>query len=85
MQQPQQAARRLVGARIRQLRHKRGWSIDHLADRTGFHSTYVSGIERGRRNPSMWSLIRLAAALECRVGNLFPPEAEALPVIHEES
>lgn len=34
-----------------------------LAERAGLHFTYVSDVERGRRNPSLLTALRLAAAL----------------------
>lgn len=56
--------RRPFGARVRQLREKRGLSQEALAERAGLHWTYVSGVERGLRNPSLSTIGRLAAALE---------------------
>jgi transcriptional regulator with XRE-family HTH domain len=49
---------------------------EQLAERADLHSTYISGVERGRRNPSLNALARLAAALEMTlrllVSNLRP-------------
>lgn len=45
-----------LGAAIRKLREERGLSIEALAHRANLHWTYVSEIERGRRNPS-WSVV----------------------------
>lgn len=45
-----------LGAAIRQLREKRGLSIEALAHSANLHWTYVSEIERGRRNPS-WTVV----------------------------
>lgn len=52
------------GERVRQLREKNGWSQEDLAERSGLHRTYVSGVERGVRNPTLEVISRLAAALE---------------------
>jgi transcriptional regulator with XRE-family HTH domain len=41
----------------------RGWSQAQLAERADLDLTYISGIERGRRNPALNSLARLAKAL----------------------
>ena len=38
------------GERVRQLREKAGWSQERLATACGLDRTYISGIERGRRN-----------------------------------
>ena len=52
------------GERVRELREKNGWSQEDLAERSGLHRTYVSGVERGVRNPTLEVINRLAAALE---------------------
>ena len=41
-----------------------GISQEELASRAGLHRTYISDIERGARNPSLATLVRLANALE---------------------
>lgn len=51
------------GARVRTARHQIGVSQEELAARAGLDRTYVSGIERGRRNLSLINLCRLATAL----------------------
>jgi transcriptional regulator with XRE-family HTH domain len=45
-------------------------SQEELADDAGTDLTQVGGIERGVRNPSYTTLLRLAAALETTVGEL---------------
>ncbi|WP_166207372.1 helix-turn-helix domain-containing protein [Cognatiluteimonas telluris] len=52
-----------VGPAIRLLREKALVSQEELAGRAELDRTYVSGIERGRRNPSVKSLQRVANAL----------------------
>ena len=58
------------GAHIRALRHERELSKEEVAHRAGLHVTYLSGIERGRRNPSLKNLRRIAGALDVPVGGL---------------
>lgn len=53
-----------VGLNLQALRRERGLSQEELAHRAAVHQTYLSGLERGRRNPSLLVLARLAAALE---------------------
>ena len=48
---------------MRHLRDARGWSQEQLAERASMHWTYISGIERGRRNPGLNALGQLAHAL----------------------
>lgn len=71
-------ARRLVGKRISELRRGKNWTQEDLAEAAGLHRTYVADIERGARNPSMASLVRLAGALGARMGDLFPDEVVTL-------
>ncbi len=55
--------RAAFGERVRKLRTAAGLSQEQLAERAGLHWTYISGIERGRRNPGLNNLGRLATAL----------------------
>ena len=59
------------GARIRSLRRDMGLSQEELAHRAGIHVTYLSGIERGRRNPALKNIRAIAGALDIRVVELF--------------
>jgi transcriptional regulator with XRE-family HTH domain len=60
---------RLAG-NMKKLRKERGWSQEALADEAGLDRTYISGIERVVRNPTITVIERIAAALECRLGDL---------------
>ena len=51
------------GATMRKLRLKRGWSQEHLAEISGLHRTYISGVERGVRNPTLSIIVQIATAL----------------------
>jgi transcriptional regulator with XRE-family HTH domain len=59
------------GSRIRELRQSRALSQEAFADLCGLDRTYISGIERGRRNPSLNAVETLAKALKVSVGDLF--------------
>ena len=59
------------GTHLKGLRLKRGLTQEELAHRASIHVTYLSGIERGRRNPSLGGLYRIASALRVRVKDLF--------------
>ena len=56
------------GAHIKSLRLERGLSQESLASLCGLDRTYISGIERGRRNISLINIIKLAYSLDV------PPE-----------
>ncbi len=53
-----------LGHAIREERHRSGLSQEELATKSGQHRTYISGIERGRRNVSLVALCKLAEGLE---------------------
>ncbi len=55
--------RKQVGINLRRLRHEKEWSQEDLAFESGLHRTYVSGIERGVRNPTLLILEKLAKTL----------------------
>lgn len=56
--------RRKLGARVQRLRQAQGLSQDELADRADLHRTYISGVERGVRNPTVTVLEKLAQGLQ---------------------
>lgn len=68
MPSPQQ----VFGKRIRQLRLKRGWTQENLAERAGRHWTYIGGIERGERNVTLAVIADIARALGVEIQTLFP-------------
>jgi transcriptional regulator with XRE-family HTH domain len=56
--------RRIVGTNVRFWCKRLGVSQEELAFRAELHRTYVSGVERGIRNPTVVIIGRLAEALE---------------------
>ena len=56
--------RRLVGRNFREQRLRLGWTQEQAADATGFSQQYLSGLERGRRNPTIVTIYELAQALK---------------------
>ena len=67
---PRSPAHAALGDAIRQLRTGAEMSQEELAEAAGTDLTQVGGIERGVRNPSYTTLLRLAAALGTEVGEL---------------
>lgn len=68
---PTRGARQVFGGALREARVKAGLSQDALAELARLHRTYVGGIERGERNPSLENIVRLARALDTTVAALF--------------
>jgi transcriptional regulator with XRE-family HTH domain len=62
--------RSALGERVRELRLHRKLSQQALAERADLHWTYVSGIERGRRNPGLNTLGSIAVALRVSLAEL---------------
>ena len=60
-----------IGANIKQIRLMKRISQRKLADLAGISNTYLSDIEVGRTNPSLKTLLKLAAALELDDKELF--------------
>ena len=59
-----------LGQQVRELRLRRGYSQDELAEKCGFDRTYISLIERGKRNPSFSNLVKLAHGLGISLSDL---------------
>jgi transcriptional regulator with XRE-family HTH domain len=60
------------GKRLREVREGVGVSQEKLAEMAGLHRTYVSSVERGKRNISLLNIERLAGALQVRMAELMP-------------
>jgi transcriptional regulator with XRE-family HTH domain len=64
-----------VARNIKRFRKERGFSQEGLAFECGLHRTYISGVERGIRNPTVKVLGKIASALKVDVEQLLssPP------------
>jgi len=62
--------RRRVGLNVKRLREAKSLSQEAFADAAGLHRTYVSGVERGVRNPTVTVVEKLAVALGVPAGEL---------------
>jgi transcriptional regulator with XRE-family HTH domain len=70
--------RKLVGRNFARLRLAKGFTQERFAEFSGFTQQYVSGLERGRRNPTVVTLYHLAQALGVSHVELIAPDEEAL-------
>jgi len=67
--------RKRLALNLQRLRREKGWSQEDLALESGVHRTYVSGLERGIRNPTITVVQKLADTLEVPFGALLDPPA----------
>ena len=65
--------RRQVGLNVRRIRKEHDWSQEEFAFETELHRTYISGIERGIRNPTVLIIAKLASALGVQPMDLLKP------------
>lgn len=61
----------LFGNRIKELRLKKGFSQEEMAERSGLDRTFISILERGQKNPSLSTLVRLCTSLGIGLDSLF--------------
>ena len=70
LDQDPRAARRAFGQRVRELREARGLSQEELRNAADVHTTAVSRMERGEREPRLTTILRLARGLDVEPGEL---------------
>jgi len=63
-----------VGEKVRELRESKGLSLQDLANRTGYSSALLSQVENHFISPPLGGLIKIAKALEVKVGTFFGDE-----------
>ncbi|TXN72841.1 helix-turn-helix transcriptional regulator [Methylobacterium sp. WL6] len=59
-----------VGLNLQNARRQRGLSQEELAHLASVHQTYLSGVERGKRNPTIVVLDRIATVLDMDIEQL---------------
>lgn len=55
--------RKLVGSNVQRIRTKKGLTQERFAEISGFSQQYLSGLEQGKRNPTVVTVYELAKAL----------------------
>jgi len=68
--------REQLGRRIRDLRKKRGLTQERLAEAASVDVKYLGNIERGRENPTIGTLEKLATTLSVKMQQMFDFEHE---------
>ncbi|MEP5758261.1 MAG: helix-turn-helix transcriptional regulator [Litoreibacter sp.] len=69
--------RQLVGQNFARLRREQGLTQEQLEERSGFSQQYLSGLERGQRNPTVITLYELSQALGVSCVELITPTAQS--------
>lgn len=70
-----------IGARVREQRSARHWTLDHLAEVAGISRRMVINVEQGSVNPSVGTLLRISDALGIGLPALVePPQTAPLRV-----
>ncbi len=68
-----------LGARVRELRKARDWTLEQAAGQAGLARSTLSKIENGQMSPTYEALKKLAVGLEISIPQLFtPPQAEKI-------
>ena len=62
---------KIVGERVRSYRNQAGLSQESLAEKSGLSYTFISAIERGKKNPSIESIEKLVIAFNISYEKLF--------------
>jgi transcriptional regulator with XRE-family HTH domain len=70
--------RMLVGRNVKRIRQKKGLTQEQFAEISGFSQQYISGLERGQRNPTVVTLYELAMALGVSHMELVRPTSREL-------
>ena len=80
---PAEAINRHLGARVKQLRSDKGWSLETLANASGVSRSMLSQIEREQANPTLAVTLRIAQAFKIDLGELIniPNASSSLNVI----
>lgn len=67
--------RKLVGRNFARLRREKGLTQEQIEERSGLSQQYLSGLERGKRNPTVITLYELAQALGVSHVELVKPDS----------
>jgi XRE family transcriptional regulator, master regulator for biofilm formation len=66
-----------VGAKIREIRERKGLSLREVAKRLGIGHAYLSRVENDKVSPNVETLAKIAEALGCEISDFFENKIEA--------
>ncbi|WP_315724785.1 MULTISPECIES: helix-turn-helix transcriptional regulator [unclassified Bradyrhizobium] len=69
--------RRLVGRNVLRIRKSKDMTQERLAEVSGFSQQYISGLEKGQRNPTVVTIYELSVALDVDYLDLLKPDAQS--------
>jgi transcriptional regulator with XRE-family HTH domain len=67
---PRTSVNQKLGKNLKRIRNEKGVTQERLQELSGLDRGYISGVERGVRNPSIRNIERLAKALKVSVSDL---------------
>jgi transcriptional regulator with XRE-family HTH domain len=69
--------RRLLGRNVLRVRKSKNLTQEKLAEISGFSQQYISGLEKGQRNPTVVTVYELSLALGVNYVELLKPDTQA--------
>ena len=69
--------RRFVGRNVLRIRKSKEMTQEQLAEISGFSQQYISGLEKGQRNPTVVTIYELSVALDVDYLELLKPDAQS--------
>jgi len=69
--------RRLLGRNVLRIRNSKNLTQEQLAEMSGFSQQYISGLEKGQRNPTVVTVYELSLALGVNYIELLKPDTQA--------
>ncbi len=64
-------AKQMIGGRIKDIRNRKGFTQEELAEKIDINPKYLSSIERGKENPTLNTLIKLSESLNVNLNDIF--------------
>ncbi len=61
----------MLGVRVKEIRNKKGVTQERLSEMVGINPKYLSSIERGKENPTLNTVLKLAETLGVSLDELF--------------